>query len=166
MSEEKKEGASLLRTALKSRRVLAAVAGGVLVALLVAYGVGRVQGCSQVRQAEGKAEEAESAKQSATSELQTELNQTRRRVDLLEGRRHLHLALLAMDNRNFGIAQSHLQNASKLLKRGAKEGSEQAKLHDRVGQLILVATEDFASQRQKVLDVIEAFDSAVPPDTH
>jgi hypothetical protein len=165
MGEEENEGA-WPRTVLKSKRVLAAVAGGVLVALLVAYGVGRVQGCSQVQQAEGKAQEAESAKQSATTELKTQLDQTRRRVDLLEGRRHLHLALLAMDKRNFGIAQSHLQNANKLLKRGAQEGSEEAKLHGRVEQLILVATEDFAPQRQKVLDVIEAFDALVPPDKH
>ena len=165
MTEERKrdEEPSLPRTDLKSKRVLAAVGGGVLVAVLVAYGVGRIQGCSQVQQAEEKAQEAESAKQSATSKLENQLEQTRRRVVLLEGRRYLHLALLAMDKRNFGIAQNHLQNASKLLDKGAEEGSEQAKLQDRIEKLTLVATEDFAAQRQKVLDVIEALDTLVPP---
>src|SRR5262245_14459337 len=77
----------------------------VLVAALGAtYLAARLQGGVEVKAAADRATAAEKARDEARSKLLQ-----------LEARRRLHLALLALDQRNFGIAESHLGAASGLL---------------------------------------------------
>lgn len=143
----------------KAQRVLIVLALFVL-ALAVAYTVGRVQTASHVTEAKQKVQQIDKSQKQTRSQLDSE----KALVDRLEARRRLHLALLAMDQRNFGIADQHMHVAARLLARSKPAaGSDLAKLQHRVAAFKLVATEDLAGQRQKILDLVHRFDELVPP---
>ena len=139
------------------------VAVGTAVALvlsLAAYVAGRVQTASRIEDALGRATAADKLREQTNVELAHE----RAKVSRLEARRRLHLALLALDDRNFGIAQGELSAAAALLARGPSEsGSELEKLTRDIVAARLVATEDVAVQRQRLLDWARRFDRLVPP---
>lgn len=139
----------------------ALIGAGVGLALLaVTYGVGRYQGAQTAGAADERAKEA--ANERAKSE--TSLSSERARVTQLEARRRVHLALIALDARNFGIAQEQLTNAGKLIQNSAPaKDSELAKLGDELASSRLVATEDMGSQRSKLLAWTQRFDAALPP---
>ncbi len=132
---------------------------GVL-ALAVAYTVGRVQTASHVTEAKHQVEQIDKSQKQTKGQLDSEKSL----VDQLEARRRLHLALLAMDQRNFGIADQHMRAAAKLLGESQPAaGSDLSKLQQKVQSFKLVATEDLAGQRQKILDMVHSFDELVPP---
>ncbi len=143
----------------KAQRFLILTALAVL-ALAVAYTVGRVQTASHVTEAQHKVEQIDKSQKHTQSRLDSETAL----VDQLEARRRLHMTLLALDQRNFGIASEHMHAAAKLLaKSNPPPGSALAKLEQQVSGFKLVATEDLAGQRQKILDMIHTFDQLVPP---
>ena len=78
----------------------------------------------------------------------------------LEARRQLHLTLMALDERNFGIAQNHLNAAAILL--GNAGGGEMEALAQQIKGTNLVAAADFADQRQQILDFVRRLDAAIP----
>lgn len=131
-----------------------------MLVLVVAYTVGRVQTASHVTEAEKKVDKAHETQKQTSTQLDSE----KALVDRLEARRRLHLALLALDQRNFGIADAHMGAAAKLLARSQPAAdSDLGKLEKQVGAFKLVATEDLAGQRQKILDMAHRFDELVPP---
>jgi uncharacterized protein HemX len=135
-------------------------AGIGLVAIAVAYGVGRVQGGQATSAADERAKAAASEREKAGQALSDEKGVTQR----LEARRRLHLALVALDERNFGIAEQHVAAAGKLIqKSGAPKDGEMAKLGDELASGRLVATEDVGSQRSKLLGWAKRFDATMPP---
>jgi hypothetical protein len=141
------------------KKVLIGVGVG-FVALALAYGVGRLQGSQAVGAADDRAEaaaaEREKAEKAVTSEKAVSLQ--------LEARRRLHLALLALDDRNFGIAQQHVAVAAKLIeKSGAPKDGDLGKLGEELAKERLVATEDVGTQRGKLLGWAKRFDAAKPP---
>lgn len=125
---------------------------------LSGYIVGRVQMTAHVdaAKAETEASEQKVAKQENDADQQTRI------IGRLEARRQLHLMLLALDDRNFGIAKAHQAKAARLLQQSQPEG-DMAKLATDIDKLELVATEDLAVQREKVLDWVKRFDQIEPP---
>ncbi len=138
------------------RRVLIAV-GAAVVALGAAYGTGRYQGKLTTDAAEKQASEREAEKKRATVEFDAQ----RDRAIRLEARRRLHLALLALEERNFGLAEGHLAKASALLGR-AKGDAALERLAGEIGGTKLGATDDLGATRKKLLDWVQAFDAAMP----
>lgn len=130
-----------------------------VLALAVAYTVGRVQTASHITAAKHQVEQIGKSQKQTKSQLDSE----KALVDQLEARRRLHMALLAMDQRNFGIADQDMNAAAKLLAR-SKPAGDLAKLQQQVAGFKLVATEDLAGQRQKILDMVHRFDQLVPPE--
>ena len=121
---------------------------------------GWIHGSSKVSQVEEQATQA----QDKQRVLETGLQGERRSVLQLEARRRLHLVLLAMDQRNFGIAEKHLEAAGKLLtKPEAQLSGDLEKLAEVIAGAKLVAQEDLSDQRKKILGWVERFDKAAPP---
>jgi hypothetical protein len=120
-------------------------------ALGATYLTGRLQGGVEVKAANERVTAAEQARDEA-----------RGKVVQLEARRRLHLALLALDQRNFGIAESHLGVASALLAK-SKQPASLAELHTALSAVKLRASEDLGSERKKIESIIQRFDQLVPP---
>jgi len=137
------------------------ILGGLgVLALVVAYTVGRVQTASHITEAKQKVEQIDKSQKQTKGQLDSE----KAIVKQLEARRRLHMALLALDQRNFGIADQHMHAAAKLLGESQPAaGSDLAKLQQKIQSFKLVATEDLAGQRQKILDMAHSFDDLVPP---
>jgi hypothetical protein len=125
--------------------------GAVGVAVVgAAYGVGRGQGAMQLREAR-EGFEAQAAEHQREAEAAREQAVAARQVRAhLEARRRLHRAVLALDERNFGIAQAHLAAAAAMLEQSGK-GAEARTLADELRAVRLLATEDLASQRQPLV---------------
>jgi F0F1-type ATP synthase membrane subunit c/vacuolar-type H+-ATPase subunit K len=133
----------------RTKGLLIGIALG-LVALLAAYGAGRLQGAQATNAAEDRAE--------ASSQVTTELQATLLRF---EARRKLHLALLALDERNFGIAQQHVSEAGGLLTKSGPAGGVPSLAAELSGAK-LVATEDLGAQRGRVIGWARKLDAALP----
>ncbi|HLV65702.1 MAG TPA: hypothetical protein VKY73_07805 [Polyangiaceae bacterium] len=139
------------RHASRSQRVL--IGAGVGIALLLgAYVFGRVQAQSEIDSAKQQTQAAE-----ARAENERKISAgLRRDMARLEARRQLHLALLALDERNFGTAQQHLRAGAKLL---SEDGSAPlGEIGKRIAEKQLVATEDVGDQRAQILAAIRTLD--------
>lgn len=141
------------KSKLKRVAIQAALA---LAALGAAYGVGRLQTAQKIDAAEKQTEQVRQAELAAQRALLEERNATKK----LEARRQLSLALVALDRRNFGIAQEELAEAARLLA-GHSSGELEA-VRAGIAATRLVATEDLETQRGKILDFVRRFDGAVP----
>jgi hypothetical protein len=133
--------------ALKKRLIYAAAA---LAIVGTAYGIGRAQGAAQLREAQSRFEERTTEHERKSQQLQESLTAAERVRAHLEARRRLHRAMLALDERNFGIAHAHVQAAASMLDRGGDGGDARA-LSEELRAFRLVATEDLGSQRQPLL---------------
>ena len=87
-----------------------------------------------------------------------------RQVAQLEARRQLHLSLLALDDRNFGIAQRHLGTAGDLLAR-AEGDAEAAALATQIKGINIAVAGDFSAQRDQILALIKQLDGLLPATT-
>jgi hypothetical protein len=135
-------------------------AGAGALALLSAYGAGRLQTAERIEVAEHAAASALTVQ--AREVERTKLEQ--QRVLELEARRRLGLCLIALDERNFGTAQAHLSAAALLLQRS--QPSKAGPMHELGGAIRsfkLVATDNLGPQRQQILDWIKRFDADRPP---
>jgi hypothetical protein len=141
------------------RRALALL-GLALLGMVAAYVSGRIQ--AQARLSEARQQVARAVEQQKQGANQAQSAQAS--VLRLESRRRLHLALMAMEERNFGIAQQHLGAAGVLLGRSNPgQDSDLGKLGASIREARLVATEDLGTQRQRLLGWVQRFDRAVPP---
>ena len=142
------------------------IAIGVVVALATAgaaYGVGRFQGNVRVADAEQRANAATSASASAMALSSVATDIERGKVARLEGRRRLHLAIIALDDRNFGIAQDHLTAARAHFGSAKGKDPELDKLGTEIEAFKIVATDDVGEQRKKVLEWAKRLDELMPP---
>jgi hypothetical protein len=137
----------------RAKGLLIGIGIGLLVTL-GAYGFGRFQGLRATNQAEQRVGAAE---QKAAG-LETAL--ASKQADLLrfEARRKLHLASIALDDRNFGIAQQHVAAAGRLLTKSGTAGG----LAMELSNAKLVVTEDVGVQRGRVLAWARKLDAALP----
>lgn len=143
-----------------------AAAIGVGVALVcagAAYGVGRFQGAAKVEEADKRAAAAASASASAATAARVAVDVERGKVARLEARRRLHLALIAIEERNFGIAEEQLKAARKELASAPGGDNELAKLSTEVDGYKVVATDDIGEQRKKLLDWCKRLDATLGP---
>jgi len=139
---------------------LLTVLGLLLAALGVAYTAGRLHTASKIDEADERAGTALAERDRMRKDVAAE----QATIQRLEARRRLHLALVAVEARNFGIAQGHLDAALALLAQGstgAPAGFEQLQRDLRATRL--VATEDLGVQRQRILDWVRRFDELAPP---
>ncbi|MBI2388702.1 MAG: hypothetical protein HYV09_03710 [Deltaproteobacteria bacterium] len=142
------------------------IAIGVGVALVTAagaYGVGWYQGKSRADDAERRAVAASSASASAVSSAGVTLDVERGKVARLEARRRLHLAMIALEDRNFGIAQEHVGSARAFLASAKGADPELQKLGGELEAFKIVATEDVGDQRKALLAFCKRVDDAMPP---
>lgn len=165
------------------RRVLwtriATLAAAALVLLAIAYGIGRAQGARALARSESAARETQARMARGAQETRTQLERRLAAVEVefaraqrmnaaLESRRQLGLAMLSMDDRNFGIAQGQIEAARTSL-RGAMPFDEAglAEVQPRLAGVTIVAAADFADQRAGLVQIAHAFDAqlgaAVPP---
>lgn len=149
VSPESRRGVKIRRRSL----VIAFLAalGCVGLAYLIGWGSQRHQ-LNTVR--EGL--ETEAAQQDAR------ITELEARVSLLEARRLLALSLNAMDERNFGIAASHLQSAGRVLSK-SEAGTKPSEIAQEIAAFRLVATENLAQQRQPILNWSKALDEVIAP---
>ena len=139
ISEEKKKSSPVKKWAI--------VVAVMLVSVAIAFGVGWFLGSS------GQ-EELERQAQSAT-----------RQARLLEARRRLDLTHVALEQRNFGIAEAHLRAAAQKLDAFAEGDGRLGQLAREVAQTQIGVTEDMSAQKQKVRAYINRFDEIHPPGT-
>lgn len=102
--------------------------------------------------------------EAARAELERDVEQARRdlaslqgRVTILEARVDCARALEALDDRNFGIAQGHLEHAMERLSGVAAA----AEAHRLGGELQLTTASDLADQRLRLRSVCAALDEAL-----
>ncbi len=141
------------------------VTAAIALALLgAAYGFGRYQTASRIDQVEQDASQARQQAQREFDGLKAQMQDVQQKLVRLEARRRLHLALMALDARNFGIAQTHLDAAKQLLLQSKPaDGTALAKLAGSIGELKIVASEDVSAERQRILGFVDQFDAAMPP---
>jgi hypothetical protein len=125
--------------------------GVVAAAVGIAYGAGRMQTASRIAAAEQQASKAQQASETLEA-----------RVLRLEARRRLHLALIQLEERNFGSAEQHLKAAAVLLERSKPEG-ELEKLRALLAQARLKAGDDIAAQRAWIVSWATHLDTLMPP---
>ena len=138
-------------------------AGVAVLAIVIAYAAGRMQTSFKIDAAEQAANEKVEKQTKRADELAAKLADSEAKVAKLEARRHLSLTLMAMDNRNFGIAQKHLEAAAKVLKQPETKAGKLGELSAQIAKTRLVATENMAKQREKITGWMEQIDDAVPP---
>jgi len=131
---------------------------GLVLAVTSAWGIGRLQGKRDADAAAQLTEQQITARQRATGEFEAQRDRSLR----LEARRRLHLAAVAVDERNFGIAQSHLQKCATLLGR-AKGIGQLDELAAEIAKTKLVASDDLGEVRQRLARWTQTFDQAMPP---
>jgi hypothetical protein len=165
--ERVENGSGPLVASKGNRKTVLWSVGVALVAIGFAYGIGRLQTRAEI----GGAEEATRKAEAVTRELERRLEQAKAEsaakdqvARRLEARRLLGGAVMALDERNFGIAEAALSTAAELLAKSA-EGAPTglAELQADVGKFRPVATEDVGAQRARVVAWVKKFDQLVPP---
>lgn len=147
-------------TGLKQWQQILIWLGVIVVSSGVSYAVGRVQTAKQIEVAEAKATSSEQQAQARSKDVKAE----QATVQRLEARRRMHLMLLAIDERNFGIARQHQQAVARLLEASQPPPeSDLGKLTRDIAAFRLVATEDLGAPRATVLSWSRQFDKALPP---
>lgn len=164
----------------KVKIILILVAAGLVLAG-VGYGAGRIQGHMALKDAETthlRAQETATKELSDVrgdlrqelAEVRTEAEQERgrleskvatvsNRMERLEARRQLDRVLLSLDDRNFGIAQSFLENAvARLTKVQETSEAEDALIKTLAEDNVIVAG-NLQTQRSRIREHINSFDT-------
>ena len=163
-------GVGLASPRLRLTKRVGMIAGAAVALLASSYGVGRAQGAHEVSRVEATARAAQarmdgSARnlRSQVERLEGEVGRARHATALVEGRRQLGLALLALDERNFGIAQGQIDAARAALRDvGGADDPGLGEVARSLAGLNVIAAGDFADQRARVLAIVRAFDLHLP----
>jgi hypothetical protein len=133
-----------------------------LVAVMVAYLIGRAQMGRVASAAEQRADAVEAQLAAQQQDWRSAQDEVQRDVALLEARRRLTLALDALDARNFGISEQHLRAAAGWFEQ-ARPSGDLAALSQEVRQTRITVTEDLEQQRATLRGFVQRFDRLVPP---
>jgi len=121
--------------------------GVMICAAGASYVAGRVQTSSLIDAAEKETAAAEQA----VTKRGAEVSQANQLLLRYEARRQLHLVLIALEERNFGIAKEHQATAAALLQESEPAvGSELGKLYEAMQKYQLVAREDLSAERMVI----------------
>lgn len=159
MSTEVSAAKTLLATSTRTRRIkrYAWLAAGALALLGSCYVLGYLRGHGELSAVELQNQKLSQAKVDDAKQLETE----RARSQMLEGRRCLDQAVMALDYRNFGTAQERLKQAGQRIVGARAEGRLLA-IGKELDTYRLVATEDLGNQRQKLVSYLTEFDQLYP----
>jgi hypothetical protein len=122
---------------------------GMALAVGGAYAGGRLQTQSQLE-----------ALGDGLTTAQHELQASTQVLAELEARRRIHLAVMELDQNNFGTAQEHLRAGAALLQAA---GADLSTLGGALRTLELAPSLDVAAQRQALLQLAAQFDALRPP---
>lgn len=147
-------------------KVLLVIAVVLVLAVTTAYGVGRYESAGNVALVQERLEVASAAAAQSVGSCRTEVTVKSASIDALESRRALHQALMALDERNFGVAQERLAAAEGRLSAATGLGEEVRALATQIKDIRLVATEDVGEQRLHILAIVKRFDQLVPTSVH
>lgn len=145
-----------------------AIAGGVAaLALLAGFFFAWIQGNQRVQQTkEALGEKLEQAQEESAA-VRSELRAARARVGVLLSYRQVHLAALALEERNFGIAKQHVQQAGEKLRSISPDetGEAQAKTVSEVAEALNKwepdVTQDVGTLRGGLLALAERLDRVI-----
>jgi len=137
--------------------------GVMILAAGASYLAGRLQTSSMIDAAE---KETVAAEEKATKRG-ADVSQANQLLLRYEARRQLHLVLIALEERNFGIAKEHQSTAATLLQESEPTaGSELAKLYEAMQKYQLVAREDLSAERTVIQTWAKRLDQELKlPDT-
>ncbi len=124
--------------------------------------VGYLRGSLGATEAEKKLADARALHSAELSKSTGRLGELGAQVAKLEARRALDRGLGELEARNFGLAQSHLSTAARILAK-VTAPKEVVDLAQTVGGLHLVATEDLSEQRGRLRALITTLDTHLPP---
>jgi hypothetical protein len=129
----------------------------------LAYGVAYAQGRSQASELRAAAEAERGKYEMRIAELEGDLSGARHQIDLLEGRRALSRATIALADRNFGSAESALRASGKTLMLSVRpDEKDLAALAKKVNEFKIQIAENTDPQRRELLALAERFDELVP----
>jgi len=114
-----------------------------LALVATAYGVGRFHNASLLRAQHASLEASETDR------------------GLLEARRSLALVALALDRRNFGVAEKHRRDAIELLERPPVSRLQVDDIASAIRTLDLSVSPDPGAHRDRVITACEALDSVL-----
>lgn len=161
-----------------TRTLLMAVALSVVMAG-AGYLAGRLRAWSALRETETQlqvaVEEHERAFENAQADHRTALSEAEATAEraraqraqlvelttLYEGYRTAQMALLALDARNFGIAESHLREAERILAPLASEVKRLPEVLARVDETDIEVASNLEAQRQSVLSLVGELDAVI-----
>jgi len=130
-------------------------AGVVMLAIGASYLTGRLQTSSLIDDAEKQVAAAEQE----VTKRDADVSQANHLLLRYEARRQLHLVLIALEERTFGIAKEHQTTAAALLQESEPTvGSELAKLYEAMQKYQLVAREDLSAERAVVQGWVKRLD--------
>lgn len=130
-----------------------AIAVGVALGVgAIAYGVGRLQGYLQSGEPD-EAVEQEQAADEGSAPTCTE------RAAALEARRQLGRVLLDLDDRNFGIAQGHLEKSVRSLGKAKMNSREALELLDELRSTKVAVAGDLEKQRSRFREHLDRLDA-------
>lgn len=143
------------------------VIAAVVVALLIILGVylwGNAQTRSQLDAQQADYEQRISQVQNQLQATQSKLATAQSRNQLLMARTDLYRAAAALDQRNFGIANTHLQQAGQALGRvdassADLDSSKLSQLRTSIGSLNINVATNLQDQRNLVLDLAAQLDA-------
>ena len=129
-----------------------------LAVALVGYGIGRAQGTMATGAAQEQLEEARAQAKNA----QEGLAAVDKRVGLLEARRQMHLALIALETGEAESGQRHLRLAASQMKPAT--GGSFVPILQRLEAIRVpeAGGGSLTGQRQQILEVVQAFDALIP----
>jgi hypothetical protein len=130
----------------------------------LAFGAGAWHGSIKLDQQKTHYETALENAQQEAGKLQAELSAERAKLGQLEARRRLHLALAALEQKNFGIAQTELERAAAFLDRSRPDaGTPVSKLQAQIKGYKIIASEDVSKEREMIQGWLRRFDELLPP---
>lgn len=163
-----------------ARRAMQRV-GLALLMLALGYGGGRVHGLFEASDAaraheaaleeqQRTAAEAETAHRAALSQALDQTALARDQRDqltelstLYESYRQAQRSLTALDQRNFGIARTHLRDSERLLLPLASELPELAPLLERMASTDVAVAGNLADQRRAIVTIVTSLDALLAP---
>ncbi len=148
---------------IKKWAIIAAIA--ILVAAIL-YGVGRFQGNAALNSQRAEYETKLNTAQADAQKAQSQLIEAKNRGFLMEASAALYRTATDLDSRNFGTANTHLQEAATALSRVENAGADGAQIsqlqRDIASKNINVAI-NLGSQRAQVIDFAKQLNALIPP---
>lgn len=178
---ETREGGAGVRPRGRGTRSLLRNIGIALLMLALGYGAGRVHGmfeasgvasehAAALAEQRRSAAQAESQQRAALTQAVDQAALARDQRDELaalstfyEAYRQTQLALLGLDERNFGIAQTHLREAERLLVTRQSELSELEPLLQRIASTNVAVAGNLGEQRRSVAAIASELDGLIAP---